>query len=89
MKKTFKLSLVLILIFTIAVAVLGCTKKIPRKTTKPGNQTEQNKLDKGETPEEKRNKETESLFYLYKSVDANHLLKLKKRKPKKVKKTKE
>ena len=51
MKKTFKLSLVLILIFTIAVAVLGCTKKIPRKTTKPGKQTEQNKPDKGETRE--------------------------------------
>ena len=64
MKKTFRLSLVLILIFTMTIAVLGCTKKTPRKTTKPSKQTEQNKPDKGETPEEKRDKETESLFDL-------------------------
>lgn len=84
MKKTFKLSLVLILIFTIAVAVLGCTKKIPPKTTKPGNQTEQNKPDKGETSEEKRNKETESLFDLALCDDGNYEVKSYKGSQKKV-----
>ena len=64
MKKTFKLSIILVLILTMAIAVLGCTKKTPDKTTTPGKQTEQNKPDKVETPEEKRDKETESLFDL-------------------------
>ena len=84
MKKTFKLSLVLILIFTIAVAVLGCTKKTPHKTKTPGNQTEQNKPDKGETPEEKRNKETESLFDLALRDDGNYEVKSYKGSQKKV-----
>ena len=54
MKKTFKLSIILVLILTIAVAVLGCTQKTPGKTTTPGKQTEQKKPDKVETPEDKR-----------------------------------
>ena len=84
MKKTFRLSIVLILILTIAVAVLGCTKKTPHKTRTPGNQTEQNKPDKGETPEEKRDKETESLFDLTLRDDGNYEVKLYKGNQKKV-----
>ena len=76
MKKTFRLSIVLILILTIAVAVLGCTKKTPHKTRTPGNQTEQNKPDKGETPEEKRDKVTDSLFDLILRDDGNYQVKL-------------
>ena len=75
MKKTFKLSIFLILILTMAVAVLGCTKKTPDKTTTPGKQTEQNNPDKVETPEEKRDKEAESLFDLTLRNDGNYEVK--------------
>lgn len=53
MKKTFQLSILLILILTMAVAVLACTKKTPGKTTTPGEQVEQKKPDREETPEDK------------------------------------
>ena len=53
MKKTFKLSIILVLILTMAIAVFGCTRKTPDKTTKPGKQTEQKQPDKVETPEER------------------------------------
>ena len=75
MKNTFKLSILLILILTLAVAVLGCTKKTPDKRTTPGKQTEQKKPDKVETPEEKRDKETESLFDLTLRDDGNYEVK--------------
>lgn len=39
MKKTFQLSILLILILTMAVAVLGCTKKTLGKTTTSRKQT--------------------------------------------------
>ena len=84
MKKTFKLSILLILILTMAIAVLGCTKKTPGKATTPGKQTEQKKPDEGETPEEKRDKETESLFDLTLRDDGNYEVKLYKGNQKKV-----
>lgn len=75
MQKTFKLSILLILILTMAVAVLGCTKKTPGKTTTPGKEMEQKKPDKEETAEEKKDRETESLFDLTLRDDGNYELK--------------
>ena len=76
MKKTFKLSIILVLILTMAIAVFGCTRKTPDKTTKPGKQTEQMQPDKVETPEEKRDKVTDSLFDLILRDDGNYQVKL-------------
>ena len=53
MKKTFKLTMILVLILTMAAVVLGCTNKTPGKTTTPGKQMEQKKPDREETPEDK------------------------------------
>ena len=75
MKKAFKLSIFLILILTMTIAVFGCTRKTPAKPKTPEKQTEQKKPDKVETPEEKRDKETESLFDLTQRDDGNYEVK--------------
>ena len=75
MKKTFKLSIILVLILTMAIAVFGCTRKTSDKPTTPEKQTEQKKPDKVETPEEKRDKVTESLFDLTLRDDGNYEVK--------------
>lgn len=60
MKKSFKLTMILVLILTTAVAVLGCTKKTPDKTTTPGKQIEQKKPDEeGKNPIEEEEPEKE------------------------------
>ena len=59
MKKTFKLSIILILILTMAIAVFGCTRKTPDKPTTPEKQTEQNKPDEQKKPDEEGKKPNE------------------------------
>ena len=59
MKKTFKLSIILVLILTMAIAVFGCTRKTPDKPTTPEKQTEQNKPDEQKKPDEEGKKPNE------------------------------
>lgn len=75
MKKSIKLGVFLIIVLVMAISVFGCTRKTPRKTANPSKQTEQKKPDKVETPEEKRDKETESLFDLTLRNDGNYEVK--------------
>ena len=59
MKKTFKLSIILVLILTMSIAVFGCTRKTPDKPTTPEKQTEQKKLDDQKKPDEEGKKPNE------------------------------
>ena len=59
MKKTFKLSIILVLILIMAIAVFGCTRKTPDKPTTPEKQTEQRKPDEQKKPDEEGKKPSE------------------------------